>query len=407
MAYLEDFTSLGKLLSQNRQKYLTPDGKIQIEWFPFVSENSDLLPGREEYHRTEHYQLFCEKLSSQKKDSPMDRILHLEDARIQENRSFTYPMFSLPEQKTGRIVVLFHGLNEKSWEKYFPWAQRLVRATGKAVILFPIAFHMNRAPLEWSNPRLMRHIADSRGRTFSSLSCSTFANAAISTRLHALPQRFFWSGIQTYRDFLQLLRSIRSGRHARIHREATVDLFGYSIGAFLAELLLMIDSGKELSHSRLFLFCGGPTFDRMFPVSRYIMDSEAAISMHTFFIHNLDEEIKRNRRLAHFLGSEHSEGYYFRAMLDYYAMRAEREARFRQMGNRVQAVALAGDTVIRPEEVINTLRGFERDIPVEVTVEDFPYSYTHENPFPPVQRLSDQVNRCFDRVFERAAAFLS
>lgn len=406
MSYVEDFASLSALLGENHADCLTPDGKTRIEWYTFVSENCNLLPGREEYRRTEHYRLFSEKLRRKTDDSPMERILHLEDAVIRENCSFTYPMFSNPEQEISRIIVLFHGLNERSWEKYLPWAQRLVRSTGKAVILFPTAFHMNRAPLEWSDPRLMRRVSNSRRQLFSSLSCSTFANAAISTRLQTLPQRFFWSGIQTYRDFLQLLRIIRSGRHIRINREATVDLFGYSIGAFLAELLLMIDFNREFSRSRLFLFCGGPTFDRLFPVSRYIMDSEAAISLYAFFIQNLDEQIKCNRRLAHFLGSGHPEGYYFRSMLDYYAMRAEREARFREVGARIQALALAGDTVIRPEEVVNTLCGFERDIPVEVAVEDFPYPYTHENPFPPKRGFSGQIDRCFDRVFERATAFL-
>lgn len=406
MAYWEDFTALRGLFNENRQQCLVPDGDILIERFSFVSENHDLLPGRAEYRCTDHYRLFSEKVREAAPRSLMERMLHLEDARVRENISFTYPVFSLPEGETDRIIVLFHGLNERNWEKYLPWAQRLVRATGKAVVLFPTAFHMNRAPLEWRDPRLMRSVSEHRGRLFPSLSCSTFANAAISTRLQALPQRFFWSGVQTYRDFLQLLRLIRKGRHARISKHATVDLFGYSIGAFLAELLLMIEPSEEVSCSRLFIFCGGPTFDRMSPVSRYILDSEAVISLYAFFIQNLEEELKRNDRLAHFLGSDHPEGYFFRSMLDYHAMREVREARLRQVGKRIQAVALAGDTVIRPEEVVNTLKGFGRDVPVEVAVEDFPYPYSHENPFPPISVLSGQVDRCFDRLFDRAAGFL-
>jgi hypothetical protein len=39
-------------------------------------------------------------------------------------------------------------------------------------------------------------------------------------------------------------------------------------------------------------------------------------------------------------------------------------------------------------------------------VEDFPYPYTHENPFPPKPGCSGQLDRCFDRVFDRATAFL-
>jgi hypothetical protein len=415
MGYCEEFTALRGLFHGMRrgETRLTSERDILIQCVPFDSRNGSLLPGLDEYRCTEHYGRFTEKLgpaarraSRGNPPSPLERMLHLEDAGVRENLSFTFPLFSPGEGCANGLIVLFHGLNERSWDKYLPWAAKLVGETGKAVALFPTAFHMNRAPREWSSSRLMRGVAEQRRRLFPCLSCSTFANAAISTRLQLLPQRFFWSGMQTYQDFLQLLGEVRAGEHPRIRRDATVDLFGYSIGAFLAELLLMIDPLGELSRSHLFLFCGGTTVDRMSPVSRYILDSEAAMALHAFFVQDLDEHLRRNERLAHFLGSEHPEGYYFRSMLDHYSMRGVREDRLREVGKRMRAVALAGDTVIRPEEVVTTLQGFTRDIPVEVEVEDFPYPYRHENPFPPVRALGEQVDRCFERVFGKAGALL-
>jgi hypothetical protein len=57
---------------------------------------------------------------------------------------------------------LLHGLNERSWDKFLPWAARLVESTARAVILMPIAFHMNRALAEWSLLRAMRTVSKQR-----------------------------------------------------------------------------------------------------------------------------------------------------------------------------------------------------------------------------------------------------
>ena len=60
------------------------------------------------------------------------------------------------------MLLLFHGLNEKDWDKYLPWAHALARATGKAVLLFPTAFHMNRAMGHWSDHRCMHRASQER-----------------------------------------------------------------------------------------------------------------------------------------------------------------------------------------------------------------------------------------------------
>ena len=55
-----------------------------------------------------------------------------------------------------------HGLNERNWSKYLTWAEYLSSKTGKIVILFPIAFHINRSPVGWSNPRYLQSIFTKR-----------------------------------------------------------------------------------------------------------------------------------------------------------------------------------------------------------------------------------------------------
>ena len=59
---------------------------------------------------------------------------------------------------------------------------------------------MNRAPNVWSDSRLMNKIAIQRANKLPNAKTS-FINAAISERLEASPQRFFLSGLQTYKDF--------------------------------------------------------------------------------------------------------------------------------------------------------------------------------------------------------------
>ncbi len=67
--------------------------------------------------------------------------------------------------------------------------------------------------------------------------------------------------------------------------------------------------------------------------------------------------------------------------------------------------ALRRDTVIPANEVLNTLQGDFRDIPVRVEVGDFPYAHNHVIPFP-ASGPEAEVERSFDRVFDLAAAHL-
>ncbi|HWQ08592.1 MAG TPA: DUF6051 family protein, partial [Holophaga sp.] len=332
----------------------------------------------------------------------LDRL----DSRVCENREFRYPVFH-PHGggKAREALLLFHGFNEKHWHKYLPWAHYLATATGKAVVMFPIAFHMNRAPKEWSDHRLMHRASERRREEYPEVIASSLSNVAISTRIQAKPQRFIWSGLQTYCDVLQLMAQIREDRHPLIAPGASVDFLAYSIGCFLAQVLVMTDPDGMFSDSRLCMVCGGAVFNRMSPVSKFILDSEANVSLYSYVVEHLESHLQHDPRLRHYLSEAHPEGMAFRSMLNYGVMRKAREAHFRRLAPRLMAVALEVDTVVPPYEVINTLQGSARDIPVRVDVHDFPYPHQHEDPFPAHASLRKPVDRAFRDVFGGIADF--
>src|SRR5262249_37555608 len=59
------------------------------------------------------------------------------DEGVEENRDFPYRILAPAGcERSGRGVLLLHGLNERRWEKYLPWAKALVEGLGVPVILF-------------------------------------------------------------------------------------------------------------------------------------------------------------------------------------------------------------------------------------------------------------------------------
>jgi hypothetical protein len=377
---------------------------IHNEWFD--SKAWSILPGASNYACEAHGHPFAPGSEHPCCDDAPD-ALDVADFAVGENRRFRYAIMRPRRVELSRgAILIVHGLNERSWNKYLPWALRLVEATGKAVVLFPMAFHMNRAPSFWSQSRLMRSVSRQRQLNSPSIANSSLANAAISTRLASNPRRFCWSGLQTLCDIAQFVDEIRSGRHAFIASDAEFDLFGYSIGAFLCEILLMADFRQRFTETRLFMFCGGATVDRTYPNSRYILDSDATIALYSFFLARFENELRLDERLAHHLGPQHPEGLYFRSMLSYLDGKRQRERRLRDLADRIAAVALRQDTVVPATEVLNTLQGEFRDIPVPVHVADFGYPHDHVTPFP-LDAPSVELERSFNLVFDRAAAHLA
>jgi hypothetical protein len=262
---------------------------------------------------------------------------------------------------------------------------------------------MNRTPAEWGESRAMHDVSALRYKHSPALMNSSFANAAISTRIELIPQRFFWSGLQTFGDVAHLISDIKSCAHSLFSPEATIDLFAYSIGSFLSEILMMANPDNYFQNSKLFMFCGGPTLDRMSPSSKYILDSDATIAIYSFYTERLEAELKRDRRIAHYFSEAHPVGMVFRMLLTYQKNKDIREQRIRQLRNQLCAVALKNDDVVPASEVLNTLKGEYRDIGTQVEVMDFPSPSTHVNPFPINKFFDRLVESSFNEVFEKAA----
>jgi hypothetical protein len=382
------------------------DQAVNLYNFDFTSRSQLLLQSEKRYICREHDFSCDTSCGFENRIAVQDRILDMVDAHIAENQNFRYHVFH-PSGKTKakQVIFMLHGFNEKYWVKYFPWAHRLCESTGKTVVLFPIAFHMNRAPIAWSDKRQMYAVSEQRRAAFPQIVCSTLSNVAISTRLHIRPQRFFWSGLQSYYDIIQLVEEIKDGRHPLIDADSSFDFFSYSIGCLLAEILVMTNHDDYFTRSKLFMFCGGPVFNRLSPVSKFILDSEANVALYSYIVEHLESHLKNDAHLSHYLSEAHPEGINFRCMLNYSQMLPFRENIFKRISQQVMAVVLANDTVVQPYEVINTLQGVNRDIPVPVKIMDFPYDYKHEDPFPILLPIAAKVTEQFNRVFEQTSDF--
>ncbi|MFN8253820.1 MAG: DUF6051 family protein [Ferruginibacter sp.] len=399
MNYTDSYSRLKDAVNFS-DNHIQIDEDLSVFNFSFTSANYHILPGEQHYQCNLHAFTHLQKDSNGTSLTPGE-VLDVQDSHVTENTHFRYHLF-MPgnSSKAKNIVLMLHGFNEKSWIKYYTWAARIAQSTGKAVLLFPIAFHMNRAPMAWSSTRGMFTASEQRKQQYPLLLHSSLSNVAISTRLQANPQRFVWSGLQTYYDVIQLLQQIKSGNHPAIEPGAGIDLFAYSIGAFLSEILMMSNHENYFSKTKLVMFCGGPVFNRISPVSKFILDSEANVNLYSFLVEHLDSHLQKDERLRHYLSNQHPEGLYFRSILNYSSMADTREERLREIADRLYAVALNGDTVIYPYEVLNTLQGKYRNIPVPVDILDLPYEFIHETPFPVMTKNAPMVNEAFDSVFD-------
>jgi len=323
------------------------------------------------------------------------------------NYNFTYPVF-MPDGKeiTDGAIILLHGLNERNWQKYLYWAQYLSENTGKAVILFPMAFHVNRSPGFWSDPRLMQEVAEERIQQAPNNAVATPANAALSTRLDSHPEWFCTSGLQSCYDLISLSQMIRSGEHPLFRSESSVDFFAYSVGAFLLEVLLIANPEELFSESKSFLFLGGSSFEQMQGISRYIMDAKAFDRLEEAFIREDPNAVKQKINIEH-LSTFNQLWSAFMAMLRLDRFQKFREQSFHRMRNQISAIGLSKDQVIPAKSILRTLWGSNSRIKIPMSILDFPYPYTHENPFPvgnPIFR--PPVNEAFQQVFAGAVKFL-
>jgi len=326
-----------------------------------------------------------------------------------ENQKFCYAIFAPAQNKKfSEAIILLHGLNERNWEKYLPWAYQLVLQTQKPVILFPIAYHMNRSPLTWKCPRLMYQFFLIRKASFPSIENSSFANVALSIRIDNCPELFSMSGIQSYFDIIKLTSAIKAGQIEIFENDCNIDFFAYSIGALLTETLLISNPLQLFSGSKAFFFCGGATFDKINGNSRAIMDSQAFASLKQYMLNNNDgfnKKIKIPEQFGHLLNDGWKA---FLAMSGIKNYINYRENAFQHLINRIKAIGLAGDYVVPGYSIRDTLGTFYNNTGFDVDVLDFPFKYSHEIPFPVNdQRLNDTVTQSFNMVFNKASLFLS
>ena len=321
------------------------------------------------------------------------------DNHIQENKSFTYTVFTPSgRQRSDKAIILLHGLNERTWIKYLTWAEYLTENTGKPVILFPIAFHMNRTPLHWANPRSLLSWVSKRKGEGADVTNSTFANVALSSRLSCNPLRFYASGRESVYNLWQLVREIKNGEHPLFKEDTSVNLFAYSIGAMLSQVMLLANPEKLFTETRLFMFCGGSIFSEMNGNARDIMDKEAFMKIYHYFCHDFLERALPACFKTDFLERA------FKAMLREDILKDYRESFFQRACDRIRAISLKKDIVMPTAGVIKALGKASGKILEEL---DFPFPYSHQKPFPIRSEVDPRLmSQAFNRVFTPAAAFL-
>jgi len=175
----------------------------------------------------------------------------------------------------------------------------------------------------------------------------------------------------------------------------------------LAEILKLSNHKNYFDQAKVCLFCSGAVFNRLSPVSKFILDSEANVALYSYLVEHFDSFLKKDPHLHHYIEEDHLEGKVFRAMLEYQKMRGFREGLLKKVEHQIYAISLKQDTVIPSFEVINTLQGAFRNIHIPVDEMDFEYEYTHENPFPLTKVDDALVEKNFQLVFDKVGDFLN
>ena len=340
------------------------------------------------------------------------KSLNIRDNEINENINFEYkvilPRERLVEDKFAKyssVIILFHGLNERSWDKYIPWAEYLSTHTQMPLLLFPISLHINRSPQLWSDPRAMQRLVNmekevkkEESEELLSDQNLTFVNYALSTRIKASPYRFYLGGRETVLNVCQLMEEIRAGHSPIFTKECLVNIFSYSIGSLLSQVLLMANPFDYFSESKLFMFCGGSLFSEMNGNSRMIMDRDS-FELLNYYYHNdfiNDYELSNSPKDSIYMA--------FLAHIDKELKQKERYAFYKKARNRIRAVSLKKDIVIPSSGIINAMGPIWKKCLKEL---DFPFKYSHETPFPTIEKgRSVELDYWFEKVFSPAALFL-
>lgn len=345
---------------------LFPNEGASLYYLAFESRNARFLLGQNSYHCEEHDLTFP---GEEVDDDPAD-------CRIQENTRFRYPL--VRESGDGelrrhdRLTILLHGLNERSFGKYLPWAYHLWRATAHPVALFPLPLHVNRVLPAWG--RTLRESYARRQDVPGNENAHRF-NATISERLDRHPARFFWGGVQAYHDINQLAAEIRADRHPHFTPDARIDLLGYSAGGYLTLALLLADHQGWWTESRGVVFASGAPVRDTNLASRFIVDLMTEVALMKLYVKHLERDA--NERMRHWFDS-HPEGQCMRLFCGLVPGHKELEHRLAQIHTRLLGVTNSNDVIMPSGAILNALQGVRRD--VGVRVEELNLG-VHESPF--------------------------
>ncbi len=364
-----NYTEIGKRFRQREswnddEPVRFPEHGADLYNIAFTSRNAGFLLGCDAYHCRQHDIRFP--------GEPADPLPV--DAEVPENLRFRYPLLrgSDAVRRYDRVTILFHGLNERSYGKYVPWAFHVWKRTGAPVILFPMAFHINRVPSDWFRlvPESVAHRKAVEGNDL----VHRF-NAIMSERLESRPERFFWGALQTFWDVVDLVRQIRAGDHPHVAPGARIDLLGYSAGGFVALALMLDDTEQLFSDSRAALFATAGAVRDLNLASPLIVDTAAETAMMKMYVRQLDQRF--TPRMHHWI-DHHSEARWLRTFCGLRPDRAMLEQRMREIAPRVTGIANAHDEVFPTGAMCNALQGVRRDTGVQV--EEL-HLGIHENPF--------------------------
>lgn len=390
MSFTNSYYEIKEQWKGSPRNFRTSSG-TEVTWVSFRSESRN--PGQESTY-----------LSALREAIPGAKP----DESIIQNSNFEYPVFRPGGlTKNNGAILMLHGLNERRWDKYISWADYLVAKTGKNVILFPISFHLNRSLPEWTDRHtMMERVLARKSKIAVPNEETTFINEALSERLTELPERFFLSGLQTSNDLTLLLKDIYEGNHPLFGSKTICDIFAYSIGGLLAQVMYIANPDELLSESKLFLFCAGSLFHEMNGISKLIMDPVAYHRIYSYYTSDLENQINRPGVFSDFFNNNRI-GMAFRSMIAPDRCRSLRERIFQNRKENIFAISMKKDRVIPSAGISRALMGTGKQPPSNMEVLDFPSASIHEMPFPVnKESLRKQVDDTFEKVFSKAAAFL-
>ncbi len=328
-----------------------------------------------------------------------------EDNFIAENNRFRYPVIT-PVKHSKDVIILLHGLNERTWHKHLTGARFLAEKSGRPVLLFPLSFHINRGLPEWIDPRKMAGALEERKKKYPGIREASVVNLALSERLTECPERFFHSGLQSAMDLIKLMNEIRAGEHPLFEKGTRISIFAYSISCMMLQSLIISNPGNVLKDTKIVLFAGGSVFSQVQGISRFIMDSVAFETIKKYYTQIV---IRKNSFLNNLQPGiiEQSYGNAFRAIVLPDFLRRIRMKAFKEFSDRILILALREDKIM-PINGIREAFGPRFLKSRNSKIIHFPYAYSHENPFPVLyEQLDKLVGEGFRSVYEPALQFLS